>query len=144
MGQTDLLLLSHAAATWAMTGLIWFVQIVHYPLFALAADRRFAAYEDDHARRTSLVVVPLMLAELLTGLLLLARNPEDVLAWTGLGLLGIIWASTFFWQVPQHRVLSQGFDAQAHRRLVAGNWLRSAGWTGRALLVLVLLGRGVS
>lgn len=28
------LLLVHAAATWAMVGLVWFVQVVHYPLFA--------------------------------------------------------------------------------------------------------------
>ena len=29
-----LLLLLHAGATFFMCGLIWFVQIVHYPLFA--------------------------------------------------------------------------------------------------------------
>ena len=29
------LLAAHAAATWALVGLIWTVQVVHYPLFAL-------------------------------------------------------------------------------------------------------------
>ena len=31
------LLLLHAASTLAMTGVIWFVQMVHYPLFRYAA-----------------------------------------------------------------------------------------------------------
>ena len=33
-----LLLLLHAAATLFMTGLIWFVQVVHYPLFARVGE----------------------------------------------------------------------------------------------------------
>jgi hypothetical protein len=33
------LLLAHAAATLFMVGVIWFVQLVHYPLFAASAGR---------------------------------------------------------------------------------------------------------
>lgn len=43
------LLITHAAATLWMTGLIWFVQVVHYPLFALVGSTGFAAYESAHA-----------------------------------------------------------------------------------------------
>ncbi|MFY0528690.1 hypothetical protein ACN28I_37835 [Archangium gephyra] len=34
MPSTPLVLLAHAAATLFMVGLIWFVQVVHYPLFS--------------------------------------------------------------------------------------------------------------
>ena len=34
MTTGHIILAAHAASTLAMTGLIWFVQIVHYPLFA--------------------------------------------------------------------------------------------------------------
>ncbi|MDQ5964129.1 MAG: hypothetical protein QG625_283 [Cyanobacteriota bacterium erpe_2018_sw_39hr_WHONDRS-SW48-000098_B_bin.30] len=33
------------AATWFMTGLIWFVQVIHYPLYARIGEAEFAVYE---------------------------------------------------------------------------------------------------
>ena len=54
MTTTAVVLLSlHLAATAAMTGLIWFVQVVHYPLFAAVGADQFVAYEVAHQRRTS-------------------------------------------------------------------------------------------
>ena len=64
------ILLVNALATIALTGLIWFVQLVHYPLFALADNGRFARYEAEHARRTSWVVAPLMTLEAVTAMML--------------------------------------------------------------------------
>lgn len=58
------LLLAHAASTLAMTGVIWFVQVVHYPLFAAVGRKGFAAFEASHRRLTTWVVAPLMLVEL--------------------------------------------------------------------------------
>jgi hypothetical protein len=51
-------------------------------------------------------------------------------------LLAVIWISTAFVQVPCHEQLSQGFDKAVHQRLVWTNWLRTAAWSLRALLVL--------
>jgi hypothetical protein len=59
-------LLIHALVTWFMTGLIWFVQVVHYPLMAAVGSPGFAAYEAAHSRRTTWVVAPVMLAEAAT------------------------------------------------------------------------------
>ena len=60
------LLSLHLAATAVMTGLIWFVQVVHYPLFAAVGAEQFVAYEVAHQRRTSFVVGLPMLVEGLT------------------------------------------------------------------------------
>jgi hypothetical protein len=136
------LLLVHAAATLAMVGLIWFVQVVHYPLFDLASERRFHRFAAQHQRRTSLVVVPLMLTELGAALALLAAPPAGLgrgLPWLGIVLLAVIWISTAGLQVPLHRRLSGGHDPRAVRRLVAGNWLRTAAWTARGWLALAML-----
>ena len=38
-----LILLGHLAATLFMVGVIWFVQVVHYPLFAKVGATAFAA-----------------------------------------------------------------------------------------------------
>ena len=48
----------HAAATLYMTGLIWFVQVVHYPLMGLTGKAEFSAYEQRHTLLTTWVVAP--------------------------------------------------------------------------------------
>ena len=49
-------LLVHFAATFYMVGLVWFVQRVHYPLYASVGSQQFPAYEGAHVSRTSPVV----------------------------------------------------------------------------------------
>lgn len=124
-----------------MFGLIWFVQVVHYPLFLRVGAEGFAAYETAHANRTTYVVAPLMLLELATALALLfpAYRPTFVsspTAWLGAALVGVVWLSTAFVQVPLHNRLHTGYSADVIRQLVATNWLRTAAWTARAALLL--------
>ena len=138
------LLLVHAGATLAMVGLIWFVQLVHYPLFEFASSRRFVEFAAEHQRRTALVVAPLMLVEMGSGVFLLLAPPSGVnraLPWAGALLLALIWASTALLQVPLHRRLSEGHDAGSLRRLVTSNWLRTGAWSLRGVLALVLIAR---
>ncbi len=136
------MLLLNAAATLFMTGLIWFVQIVHYPLFNRVGLGHFAAYETRHSTLTTLVVIVPMFVELVTAFALLWQRPEELALWqlwVGLFLVGVIWASTAFLQVPQHGVLSQGFNETAYQTLVSSNWLRTVAWTLRSVLVLYWL-----
>ena len=131
-----------AAATLFMTGVIWFVQIVHYPLMARAGLSEFPGYETAHARLTGYVVIGPMLVELACAVFLLFR-PSDViprlLVIAGAVLVVVIWLSTFLLQVPQHNKLHHGFDVRAHSRLVSTNWIRTVAWTIRAVLVLLML-----
>jgi hypothetical protein len=46
-----------------MAGLIWFIQIVHYPQVTEVGAERMAAYAAAHARLTTWVVAPLMRIE---------------------------------------------------------------------------------
>lgn len=132
---------AHLATTLFMTGLIWFVQIVHYPLFAQVGSEGFALYEATHASRITWIVAPVMAIELGTAAIIaIAPAPfaPASLAWLGFGAVLIIWASTAFIQVPCHARLSRGFDTATHRRLVNSNWIRTVAWTGRAALALSL------
>lgn len=136
------LLAVHLLATAAMTGLIWFVQVVHYPLFAGVGDDGFATYADQHQRRTSLVVGPFMATEGATALWLFARPPGDLdraLPFVALAVLGLVLASTVLLQVPAHARLSVGHDAAVVRRLVRTNWVRTIGWSVRSALAVVML-----
>ena len=136
------LLLANAVATLFMTGLIWFVQVVHYPLFARVGNEAFPAYSRAHQTLTTLVVGPPMLVEALTALLLVVSRPAQVsawLAWTGLALVGVIWLSTAALQVPAHGRLVSGFDAEVGSFLVTTNWIRTVAWSARAAVVCAML-----
>lgn len=138
------LLLVHTAATLAMWGVILMVQLVHYPLFRLVGEKDYAEYQAEHMRRITWIVAPLMTTELVTAGLLVWIPPAAVPgwpAWVGLALVLFIWATTGLVQVPLHSRLTDGFDAAAHRRLVRTNWLRTAAWTLRAILVVWMLAR---
>ena len=136
--------LLNVASTLVMTGVIWFVQVVHYPLFNRVGLAEFARYEADHSNLTGLVVVPLMLVELATAALLVWQQLPDISKFwlvVGLALVVLIWATSFFVSVPQHGKLASGFDLAAYRTLVTTNWIRTLAWSARSLIVLYLLGK---
>ncbi|UQN09111.1 hypothetical protein [Deinococcus sp. QL22] len=133
-----MLLVVHAALTWALSGLILTIQLVHYPLFSRVGATNYAAYQQEHIRRITWLVAPLMLAELATGAALMLRPPPLVSAAStalGLALIVLIWLSTALVQSPAHRQLTTGFDRRRHSRLVTTNWARTLLWLLRSLLV---------
>jgi hypothetical protein len=139
-GET--LVVVHAAATWAMVGLIWFVQLVHYPLFAAVGPEQFASYEAQHTRRTTRVVAAFVPVELLTAAWIAFDPPGGIapsLAWTGAVLAALLWAVTITVQVRHHGRLSAGFDPATWRALVRGNWLRTAMWSTRGVIAAAML-----
>lgn len=128
----------HAFTTFAMTGLIWFVQIVHYPMLARYPAEGFHKIAREHCDRTGFVVAPLMLVEVATAGLLLLAGWRQPLFLVSLGVLALIWASTAFVQVPLHRRLLQGRDDRALKRLVTTNGVRTLGWSARSACLLML------
>lgn len=134
----------HAGATWFMVGLIWFVQVVHYPLMGSVPDQAGTSYARSHQRRTSWIVAPVMLIEAITAAALfwhpLGRFNGTPLLWTGLSLLLVIWISTFGVLVPLHERLAREHHPSVVRGLVAANWVRTIAWTARGIVALMLLG----
>jgi hypothetical protein len=127
------LVLLQVMTTLPLVGLIWFVQIVHYPLFLAVGESD--TYYQDHQSRASMVVIPLMLGELMStiGLLIVRFQLSDFI---GMILLTVIWMSTAYRQVPCHRSLARGYDEKVARRLVHGNWVRTLSWTARGVIVV--------
>ncbi len=136
------LLLLQLACALSMTGIIWFVQVVHYPLFASVGSSGFSLYEAEHARRTGWVVGPLMCLELASALLFLLPRfrPAAIsagAAWGGFALVLVLWLSTGLIQVPLHNRLAAGYDTAVVSKLIATNWIRTVAWTLRSALLLV-------
>ena len=137
-------LLVNVLATLTMFGAIWIVQVVHYPLFGLVGESTWTSYEAQHQSRITLVVGPAMVAELATAVWLAVRPFPGVPAWVfvlGAALVGLVWASTALLQVPLHASLSAAFSGEAHTRLVATNWIRTALWSARSGLMLWVVWR---
>ena len=133
------LFLAQLASCLFMMAIIWFVQVVHYPLFASVGSQDFPSYEQRHTRLITPIVGPVMLIEGVTAAFLFWHRPAGIATWslcTGFTLLAMIWLSTAFIQVPCHKVLSQRFDSSALQRLVWTNWIRTFGWSLRGLLTL--------
>lgn len=128
----------HLVSTLLMVGIIWFVQIVHYPLMESLGPENFREYSREHQRRTSWVVGGPMLLEAGTAVALVWFQPTRLLTpafSVSCGLLVLIWLSTVYWQVPHHEKLLDGFDKVRIRKLVQSNWLRTFAWSMRGLLI---------
>lgn len=135
---------AHLAASGYMVGVIWFVQVIYYPWFHDVPVDTFPSHHERYTRSMGWVVGPVMIGEMTTGLLLImhtAGSPRNLLAGS-LVLLALIWVSTATLQIPCHHRLSRGYDSKIHSRLVKTNWIRTAGWTVR-LVLLLLSERGI-
>ena len=146
-GLAQRLLLVQLCATWTMVGIIWIVQVVHYPMFRLVGSGTFEAYHASHVRLITWVVGPPMLVEALCAFLLILYRPAYVsvtAALSGALLLLIIWGSTALLQVPLHELLARGFELQAYEKLVATNWLRTVAWTLRGILTAWMVYSGLT
>jgi hypothetical protein len=125
-----------------MLGVIWIIQIIHYPLFSLVGKENFINYELQHIQKTSMVIALPMLIELLSfgGLLYFSNSfRQSKLFWVSGLLIAIIWLVTFIVSVPQHNILSQGFNQKAIDLLVQSNWIRTICWSLRVILLIPLI-----
>lgn len=136
------LLLVHASATWFMVGLIWLIQVVHYPLMQMVGRAEFVPYSLCHQQAITPVVGIPMLIEVATSAYLLVQDPQQRRSnWflASCVLLVVIWVSTAFWQVPLHRDLLDGHATERVKSLVLSNWVRTIAWSARGLIVGALV-----
>ena len=132
-----IILITHIVTTIFMTGLCWFVQIVHYPLFKAIERQKFPAYERKNAI-TGFITVPIMMIEIITGLILLYEY-QDSLYILNMILLVLIWLSTVVFQVPIHLKLMQEGSPELITKVINTNWIRTISWTARTLLLAYLI-----
>lgn len=130
----------HAATTWCLIGLIWIIQVVHYPLFKNVGETHFVAYHERHMKLITWVVGPLMFIEVCSAGMLLLLGERSWLLIASLVPLAFIWLATAFVQVPLHGKLARdGYHTATIDRLVSTNKWRTLAWTVRGLCVATLL-----
>ena len=137
----EAVLLANAASTFFMVGLVWFVDIVHYPLFAAVGDAAFTRYHELHTKRTTWVVLPAMSIELISSWVLALEPPADqlALAVAGAVLALATWMLTGLAAVPAHRALGAGFSESRSARLRRADLIRALVWSTHGAVVVALL-----
>lgn len=138
----EIILISNILASFFLAGLIWFIQIVHYPAFTKVKADNFQSFHRFHVSKTGFVVIPPMLAELGTSIwLTIAFEKLWIYNAIGLALVIGIWLSTFVVQVRIHKKLQNQKFEQFVPRLVTSNWIRTVLWSAKAAIggYLILL-----
>jgi hypothetical protein len=132
-----LISLLHLLSTAVMVGVIWIVQLTHYPTFRFIDSAKFKPLVTFHCRSINFIVLPSMLLEASTGALLLFSGERSTLFLISLFILLVIWASTFLIQVPLHERLKMGADYVVIEELISSNWIRTVGWSVRIILLII-------
>lgn len=135
-----LALIANIFCSFALFGLIWCVQLVHYPFFLRTDKTNFIDHIGFHKYRISIIVIPLMTLELATSGILTFQSHQFV-GWNTFGFIVVIliWLVTFFVQVPLHNQLSDGYDDSTVRKLINTNWIRTFLWSVKSFSSLVVL-----
>lgn len=133
--EFELLLKVNLLSTSVMAGVIWIIQLLHYPSFHFINEKNYIEFQHFHMQRISFIVVPVMLIELASALLI-AYFFESSLTIILLAFVLGIWAITFIFFTNMHQKLTNGYDHSIVDRLVQINWSRTALWSLRLIILL--------
>ena len=134
------MLILHLIATSVMVGVIWVIQLVHYPSFHFVELKQYTTFQRFHMARISYVVIPVMLTELFTLILIvISMDQIDTLVLASAVLLIFIWLMTAVFFSSAHQKLTLGYDQTVVDKLVKLNWGRTLLWTLRLLLISIYM-----
>ena len=135
--ELDFLYKIHIVSTSLMVGVIWIMQLVHYPSFNFINIEEYKSFQEFHMKRISLIVIPAMILELTSGVLIFwIYQTDNIFFNISLFCLFFIWFLTAILFSKMHQKLTLGYQISIVTKLVNLNWLRTISWTLRLGLVL--------
>ena len=134
------MLIIHLIATSVMVGVIWIMQLIHYPSFHFIELNQYTTFQRFHMSRISYVVIPAMLTELFTLILIIiSMDQVDPIILASALLLIVIWLMTAVFFSGMHQKLTLGYDQVVVEKLVKLNWGRTLLWTLRLLIISIYI-----
>ena len=127
----------HFLSTSLMVGIIWVIQLLHYPTFHFIKQSDYVEFQHFHMQRISFIVVPVMIIEILSGFMLVYyfRSNLFILCLT---ILLVIWLITFVFFTKLHQSLLGGYDKIIVKKLVQINWSRTVLWSLRLIILIYI------
>ena len=129
----------HLVSTSFMVGVIWIVQLVHYPTFLFIDEQKSYDFQKFHMSRISYIVMPAMTTELFSGIYIYIYSNMAIdsnLFLLALTILIINWIITALVFVKMHNKLLINYKIEIISLLVKWNWLRTLLWSVRLILLL--------
>ena len=127
----------HFISTSLMVGIIWVIQLLHYPAFHFIKEIDYVEFQHFHMQRISFIVVPVMILEFFSAFILAYYIQSDLLILC-LGILIVIWLVTFVFFTKLHQRLLNGYDKSIVDKLVQINWSRTILWTFRLIILIYI------
>ena len=135
----DDLLTTHLISTSIMVGVIWVVQLVHYPSFKYVNESDYIIFQKYHMSNISYIVFPVMFTELITAILILFFGEESLFFMLSLICLFLIWVITGVLFTKFHNTLQKGKDLKMIEKMIKANWMRTLLWTLRLIMILFVI-----
>ena len=140
----DVVLNLQILSCYFMTGVIWIIQLIHYPSFRFVDFKEFNSFQNFHTKTITFIVGPMMVLEIFTAFYLLLISDFSTYWIVQILLLILIWLCTAFLSVPIHNLLAQPHINNTERLqiikvLVNTNWPRTILWSMRSLLFVVVI-----
>lgn len=131
----NLILFLNLAISFYMLGLIWVIQLIHYPAFLRIDPSQFSVFHEKHSQALGILAGSAMIAELIFSLMILF-NGAWILGSVFLSLTVAVWIATFFLSVPLHNRLASGYHQAVILKLIRTNWIRTGLWTMKAIVAM--------
>ena len=137
----ELLIVSVAVTSAAfMAGLLWVIQVVHYPLLREVQVESIIEISQRHQNLITKVVGPAMVIEAASSaaaLLVVSSNVMPI-ALLNFFFLAVAVYVTIFHAVPLHAKIGRG-ESELIPGLIKVNWIRTAAWSMRIPLGVLLV-----
>lgn len=133
-----LLFYSNLISSSILLGLILVIHFVHYKSFYFISDKEFIDFHTFHTRSISYLVIPLMIIEASTSIMICFFY-YGLLPLINLILVLSIWIVTFLLQVPCHNKLSSGKSETTIKKLIDTNTIRVYLWLFKTISILLII-----
>ena len=135
---SEAILIYHIVFCSIMVGVIWLIQLVHYPAFHFIKLNEYILFQKFHMDRISIIVIPAMSVELLSGVLIFIYHPKSIDYFLiSMIILIMIWLITAAYFAKSHQSLLNGYDKRKVVSLVKMNWIRTFLWTLRLVILMI-------
>tara|TARA_B100001109_G_scaffold163738_1_gene133360 strand:- start:29 stop:400 length:372 start_codon:yes stop_codon:yes gene_type:complete len=122
-----------------MVGVIWVIQLVHYPSFKYVNESDYIIFQKYHMSNISYIVFPVMFTELITALIILFFGEKSLFFVLSLICLFLIWVITGVLFTKYHSILKEGKDLMIIEKMIKANWIRALLWTMRLIMILFVI-----
>ena len=129
----------HIISTSIMVGVIWVIQLVHYPSFKYVNESDYIIFQKYHMSNISYIVFPVMFTELITALIILFFGEKSLFFVLSLICLFLIWVITGVLFTKYHSILKEGKDLMIIEKMIKANWIRALLWTMRLIMILFVI-----